>query len=295
MVATSNRFLSHGPWLSLALIEKIRQDLVGLCRRSAAGLLIILGSLFLMLLVEIRVHLCRAFFWFVCFFKICWFVDLCVWILVCRFVGANRYCSSFPSLRRFWRPYESKVRKPAGSSSPGRPMDSTRDHHGKAQHLQKNPWDFFIRNSPMIWDFNGKSSGFVFDCHVGLPGLGPRDCVEVKGIVNSSATPSYEGYISHVCRFSLNRFQGNFRSDTWWYLWAWRKAHGGFLNWGYPKWIVFKGKSCQNVWFGVPPISGNLHRNLQPPKTGAPEQPHIFSPPGFCWLPLEAQADRFAM
>ena len=36
--------------------------------------------------------------------------------------------------------------------------------------------------------------------------------------------------------------------------------NGAFLGWGCPKWLVYKGTSDQNGWFGViTPISGNLH------------------------------------
>ena len=35
--------------------------------------------------------------------------------------------------------------------------------------------------------------------------------------------------------------------------------YGGVLKWGTPKWMVYKGKSHWNGWFGSTPISGNLH------------------------------------
>ena len=40
------------------------------------------------------------------------------------------------------------------------------------------------------------------------------------------------------------------------------KCLGGSINGGTPKWIVHKGKSHWNGWFGGTPISGNLHLEM---------------------------------
>ena len=56
---------------------------------------------------------------------------------------------------------------------------------------------------------------------------------------------------------------GNRKSWSWCDLKCWNMNNhlrmGVSINGGTPKWMLYKGKSYQNGWFGGPPIYGNTH------------------------------------